>query len=368
MLKNKAFKYRIYPDEAQTELLAKTFGCVRFVYNKMLADKIAYYNETQKTLNNTPAQYKKEFQFLREVDSLALCNAQLNLQTAYKNFFTRKESGFPKFKKKKGEAAYTTNFVNGNISISGDALKLPKLGFVKIKLHRQLPKDAAIKSVTVRRTATNKYFASILVEYEKDAPRLADISDETAIGLDYSSPCFYVDSEGNVANYDHYYRKSEKKLAKEQHRLAKKRKGSKNREKQGRKVARVHEKIANQRLDFLHKQSTSIAKRYNVVCVEDINLRGMAGSLRLGKATNDNGFGKFRELLKYKLEDQGKHFVVIDKWYPSSKTCRHCNHVHKELKLSDRVYSCPGCGSLILRDPNSAINIKKEGLRILKSA
>lgn len=368
MLKNKAFQYRIYPNKKQAVLIAKTFGCSRFIYNKMLSDKISYYQTEKKMLNCTPAQYKEEFSFLKEVDSLALANAQLNLQAAYKNFFSQPKVGFPKFKKKKHEAAYTTNMVSGNISILGDTIKLPKLGYVKIKLHRQLPSEAKIKSVTVRRTATGKFFVSILVECDLETPRLVDISESTTIGLDYSSPNFYIDSEGVAANYDHYYRKSEKRLAREQRRLAKKKKGSKNREKQRRKVAKVHEKVANQRLDFLHKQSTSIAKKYNVVCLEDINLRGMAGCLKLGKATNDNGFGLFRTLLKYKLEEQGKHYVVIGKWYPSSKTCSNCDYVHQELKLSDRFFLCPCCGMVLDRDHNAAINIKKEGLRILMSA
>ncbi len=213
MKKNKAYKYRIYPTDLQRELFAKTFGCVRFIYNKMLADKIAYYDLTKKTLSTTPAQYKDEFPFLKEVDSLALANVQLNLQTAYKNFFTQKNVGFPCFKSKKHEASYTTNMVNGNIAVINNTIKLPKVGYLKAKLHRQLPKDAVIKSVTVRRTAACKYYASILVEYEASEIQPAAVAEETAIGLDYSSSSFYVDSNGNTCDFNQYYRRSEQKLS-----------------------------------------------------------------------------------------------------------------------------------------------------------
>lgn len=255
--------------------------------------------------------------------------------------------------------------VRGNISIFEDTIKLPKLGYIKTVFHRPLPKDSVIKSVTVRKKASGKYYISILVAYEIEEPKLVPISEDKAIGLDYSSPSFYMDSEGNAANYNRYYRKAEAKLAREQRRLSRKQKGSSNSNKQKEVVARVHMKVANQRLDFLHKQSASIAKKYDIVCVEDINLKNMARSLKLGKSTHDNGFGQFRTFLKYKLEEQGKHYVVIDKWCPSSKMCRHCGHVHKELKLSDREYECPNCKTLIKRDHNAAINIKNEGLRML---
>ncbi len=365
MKKNKAYKYRIYPTPLQKELLAKTFGCVRFIYNKMLADKIDHYQLTKKSLSNTPAQYKDEFPFLKEVDSLALANAQLNLQTAYRNFFTQKSVGFPHFKSKKNEASYTTNLVNGNIAVVGCMIKLPKVGYLKAKLHRLLPKDAIIKSVTIRKTAAGKYYASILVEYEESEIQPVPVTEVKTLGLDYSSSSFYPDSEGNPCNYDQYYRRSEQKLAGLQRSLSRKKPGSANYAKQRRKIAGLHEKIACQRLDFLHKQSTVIAKQYDAVCVEDINLRGMAGGLHLGKATNDNGFGLFRTLLRYKLENQGKHFVMINKWYPSSKTCSCCGYVKSDLKLSDRIYFCPKCNLRIDRDHNAAINIKFEGLRVL---
>lgn len=365
MMKYKAYKYRIYPTTSQAELFAKTFGCVRFIYNKMLADKVEHYATTKEMLKCWPSQYKNEYSFLKEVDSLALVGAYNGLQSAYKNFFQQKRVGFPKFKKKKFDASYTTNMMNGNIALVGGALKLPKAGYVRIKLHRQLPSEAIIKSVTISRTPTGKYYASILAEMEIVEPKPAPISEAMTIGLDYSSGHFYVDSEGLQADYPKYYRQAEQKLTKAQRQLSRKQKGSKNREKARHKVAAIHEKISNQRYDFLHKQSALIAKKYDTVCVEDLHLRGIAGGLKLGKATMDNGFGLFRTLLQYKLEDQGKHFVVINKWYPSSKECSHCGHINKELKLSDRVYVCPKCNLIIDRDHNAATNIKKEGLRKL---
>ena len=220
MKANKAYKYRIYPNMLQEEMLAKTFGCVRFIYNKMLSDKLEYYKETGKMLSNTPAQYKKDFEFLKEVDSLALSNAQLQLQAAYRNFFRDKSVGFPKFKSKKySRQSYTTNLVNGNIRIESGKIRLPKIGEIRIKLHREIPKGYAIKSVTVSKESTGKYFVSVLTEYEtKDVKRALD--KEKSLGLDYSSPCFYVDSNGYTSNMPHFYREAEAKLAREQRRLS----------------------------------------------------------------------------------------------------------------------------------------------------
>ena len=364
MKKNKAYKYRIYPTKNQQVLFNKTFGCVRFVYNKMLNDKKEYYDLHKETLKLTPAKYKEEFEWLKEVDSLALCNAQLNLDDAYNNFFD-KRAEFPNYKKKKHDASYTTNCVNNNIRIEGGLIKLPKVGYIKVKLHRNIPEGCKIKSTTINKTSSGKYFISILTECEVDLVEKIIIKDSTTIGLDYSSSNFFVDSNRNTCNYNHYYRESEKKLGKAQRRLSKKKKGSSNYKKQHKKVAKISEKVANQRYDFLHKESTSIAKKWDTVCLEDINLRNLAQCLKLGKSTNDNGFGIFRNLLKYKLEDRGKHLVVIDKWFPSSKTCSNCGHIKKDLELKDRIYICPNCQIEIDRDYNAAINIKKEGLRLL---
>lgn len=362
---NKAYKFRAIPNVEQQELFAKTIGCVRFVYNRMLADKIAYYEETGKMLYNTPAQYKTEFPFLREVDAHSLCNAQLQVQTAYKNFFRDKSVGFPKFRSKKlSRKAYTTNKCKGNIAIVDNCLKLPKMGLVRVKFHRQIPKERHIKSVTFSQDPSGKYYVSILTEYEADIPkRTLDVNN--SLGLDYSSPHFYVDSQGIEADMPHFYRQTEQRLTKEQRKLSKMMKGSSNYQKQKRCVALVHEKIRNQRKDWQHKKSRELADKWDIICVEDINYKDMSNSLRLGKATQDNGFGQFRMFLSYKLAEQGKKLVTIDKWFPSSKLCHHCGYINNNLTLSDREWICPSCGRTILQDENAAINIKNVGVMLI---
>lgn len=339
---------------------------MRFIYNRMLADKIAHYEATGQTLSTTPAQYKKEFPWLMEVDSLALCNAQMHLQAAYRNFFRDKSVGFPKFRSKKNQKySYTTNYVKGNIAIIGNCLKIPKAGLVKVKLHRQIPESHKIKSVTISMDADGRYYASILTEYDMEIP-VRELDAEKALGLDYSSPHFYVDSEGYSADMPHYYRLTEKALAKEQRKLSRMVRGSSNYQKQRKVVAKLHAKIRNQRKDWQHKESRRIANSWDIVCVEDINCKDMSRGLHLAKATNDNGFGQFRTLLAYKLEEQGKMLITIDKWYPSSKLCRHCGAVNTELTLKDREWHCPACGAFIdSRDHNAAINIREAGLAMV---
>lgn len=362
---NRAYKFRAIPNAEQRELFAKTVGCARFVYNRMLADKIAHYKATGKMLQTTPAQYKNEFPWLREVDSMALCNAQLQVQTAYKNFFRDKSIGFPKFRSKKSSRkSYTTNCINGNISVENCFLKLPKMGLVYMKYHRQIPDDHKIKSVTFSQEASGKYYVSILTEYEADIPvRVLDT--DKALGLDYSSPHFYVDSQGTEADMPHFYREAEERLVREQRRLSHMKKGGSNYQKQKRKVALAHEKVRNQRMDWQHKKSLELSNKWDIICVEDIDYRGMSGSLRLGKSTLDNGFGQFRIFLAYKLAERGKKLITIDKWFPSSKMCQFCGCVNSDLTLSDRIWVCPSCGETILRDENAAINIRNQGLSML---
>jgi putative transposase len=365
MIVNKGYKYRIYPNEEQRIFFAKTFGCVRFIYNRILSDKIDHYKKTKETLRCTPAPYKKEFPWLKEVDSLALANTNLDLGKAYNAFFAKK-ANFPRFKSKKHYNKYTTHNQKGTVAVVSNYIRLPKVGYIEANFHRPLPEGCVIKSATVSMTASGRYYCSLGVELEVDEPEKVKPSFETTLGLDYSSGSFYVDSEGNVANYSKYYRKSQKRLAKEQRRLSRKVKGSKNRNKQRQKIARVHEKVQNQRMDFCHKESRKIANSYDAVCVEDINLRAMAACLNLGKSTNDNGFGMFRTFLKYKLQDQGKHYVVVNKWYASSKTCSHCGFIYTGLKLSERSWTCKDCGITHDRDFNAATNIKREGFRLLQ--
>ena len=361
---NKAYKYRLYPNKEQEILLAKTFGCVRFIYNKMLSDKIEHYKETKEKLNNTPAQYKKEFEWLKEVDSLALANAQMNLQTAYNNFYRSPKIGFPKFKsRKRNRFSYTTNNQNGTVSIKDGKLRLPKIGLVRIKLHRLIPEGQKIKSATITKTPSGKYYAAILVEYEQEIPYV-ELDKNKALGLDYASHSFYVDSQGREADYPKFYRNAQKILAREQRKLSLMKYGSNNYLKQKIRVARFQEHISNQRTDWIHKLSTRLANEYDYICVEDINMQNMAQSLKLGKSTNDNGFGMFRTILAYKLADRGKKLIKIDKWFPSSKMCRFCGNINQELTLSDRVWTCE-CGQVLNRDENAAINIMNVGLSMV---
>ena len=363
--KNKAYKFRLYPNKNQQMLLVKTFGCVRFIYNRMLSDKIAHYEKTGKDLYCYPSQYKQEYPWLKEVDSLALVGAQNNLKAAYNNFFRDKNVGFPKFKSKhSGHQSYTTNRVNANIALGEEGLKLPKLGWVKIRKHRGVPDGYLLKSVTISRTPTGKYFASILYEYDSYIETVEPKDCEGFLGLDFSMKELYVDDNGFVPEYPHPYRESQKKLAREQRKLAHRQKGGTNREKQRIKVARLHEHTANQRKDFLHKQSRKIANSYDAVCIEDLNMKAMSQALNFGKSVSDNGWGMFTGMLAYKLSDQGKHLVKVGKIFPSSKMCSHCGRVKSELHLSERTYKCE-CGFACDRDRNAAINIRNEGRRIL---
>ena len=362
---NKAYKFRLYPTKEQEIMFVKTFGCVRFIYNKMLADKIEFYKETKQKLNNTPAQYKKEFEWLKEVDSLALANAQMNLQTAYNNFFRSPKVGFPKYKsKKRNKNSYTTNNdKGGKLRIENGRIRLPKVGLVKIRQHRIIPDNQKIKSATITKTPSGKYYVSILVEYEQQIPDI-QLDKNKALGLDYASHSFYVDSQGREADYPKFYRNAQIILAKEQRKLSHMKYGSNNYQKQKLRVARLQERIANQRKDWIHKLSTQLANEYDYICVEDINMQNMAQSLNLGKSTNDNGFGMFRTILAYKLADRGKKIIKIDKWFPSSKMCRFCGTINKNLTLADRIWTCE-CGKTLNRDENAAINIMNVGLSMV---
>ena len=367
MKRNKAFKFRIYPTKEQANFINQNIGACRFIYNKMLEDKIKYYEENKKTLNNTPAQYKEEYPWLKDMDAFALCNEQMNLQTAFKNFFRSSgKVGYPKFKSKKNDkASYTTSNVNGVIRIIDDKhIKLPKIPKLRIKMHRQIPNNYKIKSATITRTPSGKYYISILTEYEIQVP-VIELDKNKALGLDYSSHDFYVDSNNQTASYSRYFRKYEEKLSKEQRKLSKMIRGSNNYNQQKIKVAKIHEKISNCRLDFLHKLSTKLANSYDYIFVEDINLQNLEQCLKLGKSTVDNSFGIFRNLLQYKMEERGKIFYKIDKYFPSSKTCHNCGNINKELKLSDRVWICPSCGAIIERDHNAALNIRDFGLSLI---
>lgn len=372
---NKAYNFRIYPNKEQEIFFNKTFGCVRFVYNKMLAERQEIYKrykdnkeELMKQKLPTPAKYKQEFEWLKEVDSFALANAQMNLQTAYNNFFRNKNIGFPKFKSKKQDRdSYTTNNVHNNIKMEDKKIKLPKVGWIKIIQHRRIPDDQIIKSCTISKTSSEKYYVSILVEFEKNIEPIKS-NKENILGLDMDMKNLYTDSQGIRAGYPRFYHKALEKLQKEQRKLSKMQKGSNNRNKQRIKVARLHEKIANCRKDFLHKKSIELVNQYDVIVVEDLNMKAMSQCLNLGKSVADNAWGMFTTMLKYKLKWQGKYLVKINKWYPSSKRCNDCGEINHELQLSDREWICKTCGCIIDRDYNAAKNIRDEGIRMLEIA
>lgn len=374
---NRAIRYQIFPTEQQKQQLAQTFGCARKVYNMGLALQEQRYKDGEKHLSmfdlNTQCNHtwKEEMPYLRAVDKFALTNSLKNLEQAYTNFF-EKRAKHPAFKSKHQHyQSYTTNFTNNNIAIefpkTGERgqIKLPKLGRVDALLYRKPGSDWTIKTATITYTASGKYMVSICfaIPAEEPAPVMPTI--ERTLGLDYSSPNFYVDSNGQSPKATHWFRKSQQQLAREQRRLSRMVKGSQHYEKQRLRVARLAEHVANQRKDFCHKLSREIVNSYDVVCVEDLDLHNMAQSLRFGKATNDNGFGMFRVFLRYKLEEQGKHFVVIDKWYPSSKTCHECGTINTELRLGEGEWFCSGCGRVVDRDYNAALNIRDEGFMLI---
>ena len=373
---NKAYVYRLYPTADQKILFAKTFGCCRKVYNLMLSDKIEGYKLTGKFPTVTPAKYKKDYPYLKEVDSLALANKQMDLQAAFRNRFSKarkKNTGFPKFKSKKhSRKSYTTNNQKGTVAIIDNKyIKLPKVGMVKAIIHRTAPDDWIIKSATVSQESDGKYYISVLFEFENSTNSY--VADKTnAIGLDYASNGLYVDNNGNVGTNHKYFRESQSKLAKAQRRLSRMQ-GSKKNEvkshnyiKQLLKVNKIYRHIANQRLDNLHKISTKIANQYDVVCVETLNMQSMSNKgFGNGKATFDNGYGMFLNMLNYKLSDRNKYLIKVDKWFPSSQICHRCGTIHPEMKnLAIRTMKCD-CGLTINRDQNAAINILHEGLRLL---
>lgn len=374
----KAFKYRLYPNKEQQIQLAKTFGCVRFIYNYYLAMKIDLYKSEQKSMskidcNNHLNQFLKrqeEYNWLKEVDKFALTNAIYNLDSAYQNFFRRikqgETPGFPKFKSKKDNyKSYTTNFTNNNVAVdfNNNKIKLPKLKWIKCKLHRNF--DGQIKSATISQTPSGKYFVSVLVETEIEQKS----QNNNVIAFDLGLKELLIDDTGNKIDNPKILYKYEKKLAKEQRKLTKKQKNSNNRNKQRIKVAKIHEKIVNIRKNFLHNVSSQIINENQVIICEKLNVKNMVQNHQLSKAISNVSWNEFTKQLQYKSNWYGRVFHQIDTWFASSQICSDCGYKNSEVKdLSIRQWQCPNCGEIHDRDVNAARNIKQRGLRELNVA
>lgn len=362
---NKAIELRLYPNKEQQVLLNKTFGCCRKVYNLALVEAIESYKQTGKFKHRLYTAYKEEYPYLNNVEAQALNQSLRNLNSAFKNRFSKtakRQTGFPKFKSKHSKQSYCT-CMPAKDALQDKYLKIPIIGEVKFRAKQRVNNDWKLKSITISKSATRKYHASLLYEFYIKEPQ-TKLCITNSIGLDYKSNGLFVDNQGNKPDYPKFYRLYEQKLAFEQRKLSHMQYGSNNYYKQKLKVAKVHEKVANCRKDFLHKLSYNYANRYDYIFVEDLNMQNMSKYLHLGKSTNDNGFGMFRTMLNYKLKERGKVFHKIDKWYASSTICSNCHTKHKDIvsSLSIRKWTCPTCGSNHDRDINAAINIRNRGI------
>ena len=360
----KAYKYRIYPNTEQKVFFAKCFGCVRFFYNKSLSDMDDIYKTTGKYKNITPASYKSDYPFLKEVDAFALCNAQLNRNIAFKDFMKQRyknNKDKPNFKSKRYDQSYTTNN-QGSVKISDNAryISIPKCQRIRIKMHRLF--EGMIKSITVSRTTDNKYYMSLLVESEIEPLEPS----KKMIGLDLGIKDLIVDSNGHKYKNHKYLTKSQEKLAKEQRKLSKMVKGSNNRNKQRIKIAKLHKKIQNQRNDYLHKLSKKIIDENQVIALEDLKVKDMEHKNKLARNITDASWSRLVTMLLYKADWYGRKVIKVPSTYPSSQLCSICGYQNSITKsLNIRKWVCPKCGNIHDRDINAARNILSKGIEML---
>jgi putative transposase len=365
----RSYEIRIYPNARQRELIGRTFGCCRYVYNRVLAMRQEEYGRNGKSrgigsyMTQLPVWKKTDAPFLAEVDSMALQQSLRDLDRAYQNFFRNPgRTGFPKFRSKHaGRRSYRTNMA---CVPDPRHVKLPKLGLVKARVSRRI--EGRVLSATVKQVPSGRYFVCLCCT---DCPEPEAAPGAIAVlGIDAGVHDLMTRSDGVKVANPKALAKGERKLAREQRRLSRKRKGSASRRKQKRKVARIHERIANQRKDALHKATTEAVRESQAIAVEDLNVRGMEKSRRLAKSVADASMSEMARQLEYKCAWHGRRFVKVSRWYPSSKMCSCCGHVLEELPLSVRAWTCPVCGASHDRDLNAAVNIAREGARLLNKA